>query len=263
MNSKHSRNRPFEMVPGGKYDQNGFYSTPNGSFWDPDGVYFNREGFDNHGGFYDQFLEYHPGAGWIDDLMCYEDQKHEVIGQSRRRGRNDDDDLFDECDDIDIDNLEDGYNMGMGMNKEIQEEYMKYVPDPNSDIFNTKLGKEREKMKMGEEGNFNTNNTNNTNNVNNVNNTNNVNREIEKEEANTNTNKENKNENNDKMNVPLTFTPKTNEQVKVNKEEVKITEDQLFNKIPDNLKQDVSVSGSVSGNKQPVEKSIEVDALFG
>ena len=33
----------------GEYDDEGFFNTPNGSFWDPDGVYFNREGFDKHG----------------------------------------------------------------------------------------------------------------------------------------------------------------------------------------------------------------------
>ena len=66
--------REFTEVEGGKYDDLGFYHTPNGSFWDCDGVYFNKDGKDVHGGFYDDKLEYHPGEGWIDSLMCYEDE---------------------------------------------------------------------------------------------------------------------------------------------------------------------------------------------
>lgn len=71
--------REFKEVSGGRYDDNGFYITPNGSFWDPDGVYFNREGLDKHGGYYDDNFEYHPGRGWIPELMCYEDEKEEVF----------------------------------------------------------------------------------------------------------------------------------------------------------------------------------------
>jgi hypothetical protein len=45
----------------GEYDNDGFFITPNGSFWDPDGVYFNREGVDKHGGKYNEEGEYVPG----------------------------------------------------------------------------------------------------------------------------------------------------------------------------------------------------------
>ena len=48
----------------GEYDNDGFFITPNGSFWDPDGVYFNKEGFDKHGGKYNDEGEYVPGEGW-------------------------------------------------------------------------------------------------------------------------------------------------------------------------------------------------------
>ena len=34
----------------GEYDEEGFFNTPNGSFWDPDGVYFNREVMTSMGG---------------------------------------------------------------------------------------------------------------------------------------------------------------------------------------------------------------------
>ena len=58
----------------GEYDDEGFFNTPNGSFWDPDGVYFNREGFDKHGGYYDDNIEYIPGKGWIEEYNCYKDE---------------------------------------------------------------------------------------------------------------------------------------------------------------------------------------------
>ena len=59
----------------GKLDDDGFFITPNGSFWDPDYVYFNRDGFDKHGGKYDETGEYIPGPGWDDELNCYESEK--------------------------------------------------------------------------------------------------------------------------------------------------------------------------------------------
>ena len=59
----------------GEYDEDGFFNTPNGSFWDPDGVYFNREGFDKHGGYYDEETqEYIPGKGWDEVNNCYKDE---------------------------------------------------------------------------------------------------------------------------------------------------------------------------------------------
>ena len=61
----------------GEYDDDGFFITPNGSFWDPDEVYFNREGFDKHGGYYDDNGEYIPGKGWDDENNCYESEKED------------------------------------------------------------------------------------------------------------------------------------------------------------------------------------------
>ena len=58
----------------GEYDDEGFFTTPNGSFWDPDGVYFNREGYDKRGGYYDDNEEYCPGKGWVEEKNCYEDE---------------------------------------------------------------------------------------------------------------------------------------------------------------------------------------------
>jgi hypothetical protein len=66
--------RQLEEVDGGYYDANGFYCTPDGSFWDEDGVYFCRYGFDRHGGVYDNYGVYIPGQGWNEELDCYEDE---------------------------------------------------------------------------------------------------------------------------------------------------------------------------------------------
>jgi len=59
----------------GKLDNIELLRTPNGSFWDPDDEYFNRNGFDIHGGYYLHDLEYIPGPNWLSDLGCYEDEK--------------------------------------------------------------------------------------------------------------------------------------------------------------------------------------------
>lgn len=61
----------------GRLDDDGFFITPNGSFWDPDYVYFNRKGFDKHGGRYDESGEYKPGEGWDEELNCYESEKED------------------------------------------------------------------------------------------------------------------------------------------------------------------------------------------
>ena len=88
----------------GHLDDDGFFITPNGSFWDPDYVYFNREGFDKHGGRYDEKGEYIPGEGWDDNLNCYESEKEESL--------NDDDD------DDDDDDKEEGNNIDCGYTEE-------------------------------------------------------------------------------------------------------------------------------------------------
>lgn len=53
--------RPFQEVDGGYIDDRGFYTTPNGSFWDEDHNYFNHLGFDSKGGMYDKYGIYIPG----------------------------------------------------------------------------------------------------------------------------------------------------------------------------------------------------------
>ena len=57
----------------------GFFRTPNGSFWDQDDEYFNKEGFDINGGYYIKEIEYIPGPNWLDDLGCYEKDKEKYM----------------------------------------------------------------------------------------------------------------------------------------------------------------------------------------
>lgn len=66
--------RSYEEVDDGYYDERGFYTTPNGSFWDDEKVYFNHLGFDKHGGTYDKYGIYLPGPNWNEEYNCYEDE---------------------------------------------------------------------------------------------------------------------------------------------------------------------------------------------
>jgi hypothetical protein len=63
----------------GTLDEFGFFRTPNGSFWDPDNEYFNRQGYDIHGGYYSKDGEYVPGPDWLSDLGCYPDEKEKYL----------------------------------------------------------------------------------------------------------------------------------------------------------------------------------------
>ena len=80
----------------GELDEDGFFTTPNGSFWDPDYVYFNREGYDKHGGYYDDDYNYIPGKGWDEVNQCYIDEIDDY----------EDDFLDDEGDDYNYHNVE-------------------------------------------------------------------------------------------------------------------------------------------------------------
>lgn len=45
----------------GVLDDMGFTNMPDRSFYDPDGYFFNKEGFDEFGGHYDENNRYFPG----------------------------------------------------------------------------------------------------------------------------------------------------------------------------------------------------------
>jgi hypothetical protein len=75
------QDRDFEEVEGGYYDNNGNYMTPNGSFWDENQIYYNRDGFDKFGGIFDEYGTYYPGQDWNDELCCYNSvlANHELV----------------------------------------------------------------------------------------------------------------------------------------------------------------------------------------
>ena len=72
--------RPYEEVEDGYVDDRGFYTTPNGSFWDDEHTYFNHLGFDRHGGTYDKYGVYQPGAGYDEATGLYNDQQEFITG---------------------------------------------------------------------------------------------------------------------------------------------------------------------------------------
>ena len=73
--------RPYEEVEDGYIDDRGFYTTPNGSFWDDDHTYFNHLGFDRHGGSYDKYGIYQPGPGYDEVTGLYVDQKELLVSE--------------------------------------------------------------------------------------------------------------------------------------------------------------------------------------
>ena len=105
----------------GEYDDQGFFNTPNGSFWDPDGVYFNREGFDKHGGYYDENNIYIPGKGWDEENNCYKDELDDEFASDH--DPNDDEDGFD---DIDMDKIQDEEKL-----IKVEGDIEKITEDPN------------------------------------------------------------------------------------------------------------------------------------
>ena len=80
--------RSFEEVEDGYIDDRGFYTTPNGSFWDDDHNYFNHFGFDRFGGRYDQYGIYHPGNGYDENTGLYKEQKEFITGDMKEAEKN-------------------------------------------------------------------------------------------------------------------------------------------------------------------------------
>ena len=54
----------------------GFINMPNGSFYDPEGVYFDQEGYNKFGGYYDYDSNYFPGS---------EEPKHKSKSKSKSK----------------------------------------------------------------------------------------------------------------------------------------------------------------------------------
>ena len=137
----------------GEYDDEGFFNTPNGSFWDPDGVYFNREGKDKHGGYYDENQEYVPGEGWDEVNNCYVDEYNDDYYDDEYGSDHDymEDDGFGE---IDMDNIQDEEKLlfkNMNDIEKITEDPSKVVVK-EGDIKNNEEPKNEEEKKDEKEG---------------------------------------------------------------------------------------------------------------
>ena len=126
----------------GEYDDEGFFNTPNGSFWDPDGVYFNRDGFDKHGGYYDDNDEYIPGKGWDEEHNCYKDELDDEFASDH--DPNEEDDGFG---DIDMDKIQDEEKL-----IKVEADIEKITEDPNKIIHHIDENeKDEDKKEEGKE----------------------------------------------------------------------------------------------------------------
>jgi len=144
--------KEFKETDDGRYDKFGFYRLPDKSYWDPDGVYFNKEGFDKHGGYYDENCEYHPGKGWLPELMCYED---EADGQIDKNADLVDDEIGEYGPGLDV--LEDDYNENDDLYDNLDDQfydesnmYKNYHPNKNNQQMssNNEMSYEEYKRKM-------------------------------------------------------------------------------------------------------------------
>ena len=124
----------------GDYDEEGFFNTPNGSFWDPDGVYFNREGYDKHGGYYDDNQEYIPGKGWDEANNCYKDEINDDYYDEY--GSDHDDYVDDGFDKFDLDQIQDEEKLlfqNMNDIEKITEDPTKYVHHLEVEVDDIKI----------------------------------------------------------------------------------------------------------------------------
>jgi len=112
----------------GTLDEDGFITTPNGSFWDCDGEYFNRFGFDIHGGSYINKLDYVPGPDWLDEYGCYPEELEKYM-------KDDDDD----------NNIDDNIDENKDFNEKIDD----FIP--NKIKKKSKKNKKKNKKQKEEE----------------------------------------------------------------------------------------------------------------
>ena len=124
----------------GKFDNDGFFRTPNGSFWDMDGEYFNHYGYDIHGGKYLDGLDYIPGPSWIEEIGCYPEDEEKYKKEDIDEDINEKDlDILEGegmVEEIDINNFK-----KLGINEEDMKECFK------NDINNKKENKKDKKNK--------------------------------------------------------------------------------------------------------------------
>ena len=134
----------------GEFDEDGFFTTPNGSFWDMDGEYFNHFGYDIHGGKYIDKLDYIPGPTWIEELGCYPEDKDKY----QKEDLNDID--MDDCNDFekdeDLNNQMENLDIKNDNNeKDIDINDFKKLKDEKKETKEKNTNKKNKKKKKKEE----------------------------------------------------------------------------------------------------------------
>lgn len=77
----------------GYYDEDGFYiihnedGTERGDFYDPNGFYFDQEGYDKFGGYYDDDLNYIPGKEYEEEYYRRLKEEEEQVRQYKEAVR--------------------------------------------------------------------------------------------------------------------------------------------------------------------------------
>jgi hypothetical protein len=247
-------------------------------------------------------MEYHPGHGWIDELMCYEEDKEEVLKSrniiksgGNKKGNN----LDDELDDVDeVDELFEEIDYG-GV---LKDEEVIHHPNNMRNNFNNFDGNFNgdNRDRGNTDGNYDNrdrgNNFNNhSGNYENRGNNNFNNHERNERSHNSSNNYENRNrnqnnfENNENNYEKRNYNQnnggnneKTEDTILDTKEfnsKIEISPDLLFNKIPENKKPTNMTSSHSGGNNSNTgggieigknnennstrkEKHVEVDSLF-
>ena len=140
----------------GEFDEDGFFTTPNGSFWDMDGEYFNRYGFDIHGGKYIDKLDYIPGPTWIEELGCYPEDKDKY---EKEEDLNDMDLEMGDCPDIDVDDKNEDLvnkmeNLDIKKNENKDDINIKDLKKDKKEKTINKKDKDKKKKKKKKEESF-------------------------------------------------------------------------------------------------------------
>ena len=130
----------------GKLDEDGFFRTPNGSFWDMDGEYFNHYGFDIHGGKYVDKLDYIPGPTWIEELGCYPEDEDKYKNEDINNIIDNDLDKFEGEEELNINNFE-----KLGINEEEFKNLNKKEIEIKKEDKKDENGKNKKSKKKKEE----------------------------------------------------------------------------------------------------------------
>jgi len=123
-------NRSFHGSEDGNYNEEGFFYTPEGSFWDDEKEYFNRFGFDKYGGKYNTEGIYIPGEGWDEDLQCYQEDVNKDLME---KNQDDIEGIIEARIQMMNNNLDDSV-----LSENLEEELFNEVKEKKTDFLNIK-----------------------------------------------------------------------------------------------------------------------------